>query len=180
MLCEDCGQLTAWSRDGNRALGNSIHGRVWLLDLASRRRADLLTRPGSHLAGADFSPDDRWISFLEIDRGTFRTHIVPFQDEGPIGESAWIPIASGGSGPWSPDGRLIYFPSGRDGFTCFWAQRLDPATKRLTGDPFPIFHSHGSRRSLANQNEVGLFVGRDKVVFWMGERTGNIWMAEWK
>jgi len=30
---------------------------------------------------------------------------------------------------WSPDGKLVYFISTRDGFRCVWAQRLDAAGK---------------------------------------------------
>ena len=69
----------------------------------------------------------------------------------------------------------------RDGFRCIWAQRLDPATKHPVGSPFAIFHSHSAKLSLANQEAVLLpVVGRDKMFFSMGERTGNIWIAEFK
>ena len=75
---------------------------------------------------------------------------------------------------------MIYSVSNRDGFTCIWAQRLDALTKRPVGMPFPVFHAHNARNSLANQGEVYLSFGRDKMLFNMAERTGNIWMAEWK
>jgi hypothetical protein len=75
---------------------------------------------------------------------------------------------------------LIYSASDRDGFTCIWAQRLDAATKRPLGAPFAVFHAHNARISLANQGETYLSIGRDKMLFNMTERTGNIWMAEWK
>jgi hypothetical protein len=47
------------------------------------------------------------------------------------------------------------------------------------GDPFAVFHSHGTRRSIENQTHPEWFVGRDQALFSMGERTGNIWLAEW-
>jgi len=75
---------------------------------------------------------------------------------------------------------LIYSVSNRDGFTCVWAQRLDAATKRPVSTPFLAFHAHSARISLSNQGEVYLSVGRDKMLCNMAERTGNIWMAEWK
>jgi hypothetical protein len=81
---------------------------------------------------------------------------------------------------WSPDGNLFYGLSSRDGYRCIWAQHLDPATKRPVGAPFAVFHSHNARLSLSNQTEMSLGMGRDQIVFNMGERTGNIWMAEWK
>ena len=78
---------------------------------------------------------------------------------------------------WSPDGNLIYLVSMLDAFRCIWAQRLNPATKRPEGSPIPIYHSHGSRRSLLNVglNLLEISVARDKIAFPLGEVTGNLW-----
>ena len=78
---------------------------------------------------------------------------------------------------WSPDGNVLYFVSEQDGFRCIWALRLDPATKRPLGAAFPIFHAHEARRSLMNigWGELQISVARDKIVFNLSERTGNIW-----
>jgi hypothetical protein len=81
---------------------------------------------------------------------------------------------------WSPDGNLLYVASSRDGHDCIWARRLHPVTKRPVGEPFAVFHSHSARLAFSNQIETTLAVGNNKLVFGMGERTGNIWMAEWK
>jgi len=178
MVCEGCGQLTGWSSDGKRVLCNALDGRVTLLDLESRRKSALLVRAGHWLCCGRFSPDDRWISFLD---GTdWRTYVVPFKGEGPVGESGLIGVIDGDPGPWSPDGNLVYALSLRDGYRCIWAQRLDPVTKQPVGTPIAIFHSHNARLSLSNQTENSLGIGQDKIVFNMGERTGTIWMAEWK
>jgi len=123
-----------------------------------------------------FSPDDAWIIFWDGTLG--RSYIARFQDESPLEESGWI--AMGGNGGWSPDGQLVFYGSSQDGYLCIWAQRLDPATKRPIAQPFAVFHSHNARISLANQNDWTLAIGPDKMLFNMGELTGNIWMAEWK
>jgi len=182
-VCEDCGEANSWSRDGNWIIGNRLEGQGWALDLTSRRKGDLLAT--RHWAEPDhFSPDSRWFSLWDSDRD--RVYVAPFQGGKPIGEDAWIPImdrAWGGTseGTWSPDGNLIYATSDRDGFLCVWAQRVEAATKRPVGPPFPVFHSHNARLSLSNAaGVVKLAIGRDKVLFNMGERTGNIWMAEFK
>jgi eukaryotic-like serine/threonine-protein kinase len=80
---------------------------------------------------------------------------------------------------WSSDGMLVYYTSFRDGFRCIWAQLLDKDTRRLSGPPTPVFHSHSARTSLRNagQNLFRIAVARDKLVFNMGELRGNIWMA---
>jgi hypothetical protein len=178
-ICQDCGQATDWSSDGKRIIGNTISGRVWLLELASRRITELFAQPDRWLAIDRFSPDHRWITLL--DGRSWRSYVAPFQGEARIPESALIPIGEGLMVYWSPDGTLVYGHSQlRDGYLCLWAQRVDPASKRPVGEPFAIYHSHNARLSLANQSDLNIFVGRDKLLFSMGERTGNIWMAEWK
>jgi len=145
------------------------------VDLATRRKTDLdATRQG--VFTGVFSHDDRWVLFG--DPATARTYVAPF-GELPIPESTRIPIVENWW-DWEWYGDLIYSTSDRDGFTCIWAQRLDATTRRPVGAPFPVFHAHSARISLANQGEVYLSVGRDKMLFNMTERTGNIWMAEWK
>ncbi len=178
MVCEGCGQLTGWSLDGKRVLCNALDGHVTLLDLDSRRKITLLSRAGHWLCCGRFSPDGHWITFL--DGTAFRTYMVPFKTEAPVGENASIDIIDGDGGYWSPDGNLVYSFSHRDGYRCIWAQRLDPATKQPVGAPFAVFHSHNARLSLSNPTEVSLGISGDEMVFNMGERTGNIWMAEWK
>jgi hypothetical protein len=74
----------------------------------------------------------------------------------------------------------MYFTSEIDGFRCISAQRVDPGTKRPQGPPIPIYHSHHARRSLLNVglDPLKISVARDRIVFTMGERSGNIWMAK--
>ena len=74
---------------------------------------------------------------------------------------------------WSPDGSRLYFASERDGFSCIWQQRLDPATKRPLGPPSPVYHFHNARSA-----HDGLSVAQDKVAFTILETTGNLWMSE--
>jgi Tol biopolymer transport system component len=175
MVCEGCGEVTGWSPDGKRIIGNTVDGRAWVLDLASRRKIALLaTRHWTYTA--TFSPDGRWFSFGDGTSG--RDYIAPVRDA-PVPESAWIDIGDSVALAWSPDGNLLYASSDRDGHSCIWAQRLHPVTKRPVGAPFAVFHSHNARPSLATP-EFWLSVAGDRMVFSMGERTGNIWMAEWK
>ena len=37
------GEATDWSRDGKRILGDNLEGHAWLVDLATRRKTDLVT-----------------------------------------------------------------------------------------------------------------------------------------
>jgi hypothetical protein len=132
------------------------------------------------------SPDDGWIVVIAADVGPGRTQVllVPRMAKVTPAEDEWIPVTDGSTFEdkprWSPDGGMIYFTSDRDGFRCLWAQRLDPTTQHPAGPPLPVYHFHAARRSLLNAGVLRLeiAVARDKIVFNMGEITGNIWLAQ--
>jgi hypothetical protein len=170
MICEDCGQATGWSPDGGYLIGNSLDGRLILVEVASHRRIDLVALGPRWFCCGAFSPDGRRIKF----EGEDRVHLAPFQDETPLPESSWVSWDWSWS-LWSPDGTLLYGPYRHDGFTCIGAQHLDRATMRPVGARFPVFHAHAARL-----NDHGGLIGRDKLVLGLVERMGNIWMAEWK
>ena len=176
MVCEGCGEATDWSSDGKWILGNTVDGKAWVLDPSSRRKTDLF-ETHDWMWTDTFSPDRRWFSFA--DGTVMRAFIAPVRD-GPVPESMWIGGVGGPVQGWSPDGNLAYFMSDRDGYECLWARRLDPSTKHPVGEPFALLHSHDARLSLANQPENKIALGGNTLVFSMGERTGNIWMAEFK
>jgi hypothetical protein len=63
-----------------------------------------------------------------------------------------------------------------------WAQHLDLETKRPIDKPFSIMHSHSARLSMMNLTTCPLEidVAKDKIIFNLGEATGNIWLASTK
>jgi WD40 repeat protein len=175
MVCQGCGETTAWTSDGKRIIGNTVDGQAWVLNLVSRRKTALFATRHWIWTGV-FSPDNRWLTFGDATSQPPRQYAAPFQGESPIGESSWIAVKPPMTA-WSPDGKLLYGILGRDGFSCIWAQRLDPGTLRPAGAPFAVFHSpHNFRIFIADE----MAVGHDKILFSMGEHAGNIWMAEWK
>jgi Tol biopolymer transport system component len=40
LVCKQCGEITDWSADGKRIIGNTATGRAWVLDLVSRHKTD--------------------------------------------------------------------------------------------------------------------------------------------
>jgi Tol biopolymer transport system component len=188
--CQDCRTVNGWSHDGKKILSGTDATRasnqtIVLVDVASGGKMLILSHPKYEVSRGRFSPDDRWISFHAITPTTRRIFVAPFHGAAPIPENQWIPITDGKGmdryADWSPDGKMLYFLSERDGFRCIWAQRLDPATKHPSGDAFPIKHFHTSRRSLLTIPDpvgTGMSVAADKIVFSMIEQTGNIWMKD--
>lgn len=178
MVCRGCGEVTDWSPDGKGIIGNTEDGRAWIMDVVSRSKRDLLATR-RWIATDTFSADGRWFSFIDVGSSRMHAYIAPTSDQ-PVPESAWIAVMDGEVWAWSPDGNLLYLTSWRDGYLCIWARHLHPVTKQPVGEPFAVFHSHSTRISLSNQIEHTLGVAGNKLVFSMGERTGNIWMADWK
>lgn len=179
-ICADCSDY-GWSSDQQKlVLIGTAPARVSILDLGTKQRTPLLDDPMYLLWNARFSPDDRWVSFNATSQGRSRIFVVPVQDGHLISTQEWIAIADSGwddKPRWSPDGKLLYFVSERDGFRCIWAQRLDEQ-KHPIGAAIPVFHVHDSSRSLSHigPGDLSLSVAHDKIVFNMSERTGNLWM----
>ena len=157
-----------------------VRRRVRLLDAETGEASEILNDPSSDLFQANFSPDGRWIAFG--DKSSL--WVAPFHGPGVIPKEAWVRITGGkfdDKPRWSPDGNSILFTSDRDGLSrCLWVQRLNPETKRPLGAPQALYHFHDPRRSImaAGFAYSELALARDRLVFPLGEVTGNIWMVQ--
>jgi serine/threonine protein kinase len=125
--------------------------RFSVFDLETRQNWELISHSTLDIHGAELSPDSKWVAFHIPRRVSELLKIAPVRDGKATGEAEWITV-TGAAGNnrrpwWSPDGNLLYFLSTRDGYSCIWAQRLDPSTKRPRGEPMAVCHFHETRRS---------------------------------
>jgi eukaryotic-like serine/threonine-protein kinase len=184
-LCaDDCWLPWDWSPDGTKLLyWSRDQKKIGVMEVATRRKTMVLEHPEYTFLRAYFSPDQKWILFVTLpEPGTSELFVAPFHDA-PVPKEQWIRVIreTGEIVPrWSPDGNSLYFASRRDGYHCLYTQRLEPMTKKPVGVPEAVQHLHSTRRSLSGVSipfqEIS--VARDKIVFPMIERTGNIWMRE--
>jgi Tol biopolymer transport system component len=175
-----------WSTDASFLLMTSRSSgpkQIDLFDLRMRRRTPFLVSGKYSLFQSRLSPDQRWLAFFSLtEYGEGGIFISPVLDRAAADEGHWMRIGQRGvwhdKPRWSPDGRYLYFVAEQDGFRCVYAQRLDPSTKRPAGPPVGVHHLHSARLSMGNigygQLEIGF--AADKLVFNLGELTGNIWM----
>ena len=131
-----------------------------------------------------FSPDDKWLVFHNSSRGgegIRRVFVAPLPAEGRIDPRDLVPITDGtdnsSSGGWSPDGKLVYYLSERDGYHCIYAQPVDSKTKKPSAPVREVYHVHDTRVTMARVG-IGLSVAKDKIAFTMAETTGEIWIME--
>jgi Tol biopolymer transport system component len=176
-LCEGCLRATDWSDDENTLLvfgGNPY--QINALDVTSHRQMPLLKHPDYNLLYARFSPDNRWVAFTARTRPSHgRILIAAINALKPVPESDWITIAEVGPedwATWSPDGKTLYFTSGRDGHDCLWGQRLEAGSHRPVGEAFAVQHLHGR----VSYQQGGWSAAGGRIVMVLAETTGNIWM----
>lgn len=189
-LCDQCGFTWDWSADHTRILHYGFRSSVvaYMTNLETRHRSLFLEIPGKSLHHFRWSPDSRWLVFQAEETHQYVTsstlYVAPLTGDVGPGETVWIAITDGSTkeeaAMWSPDGGWIYSLSNRDGFDCIWASPVNPLTKRPSGDAVAVFHSHGTRLSLRNANQISrqMSVAMNRIVFNQGELTGNIWMTE--
>ena len=187
-VCADCGWsiVVGWAHDNRHLLFESPENgmRIFALDLATGSHQLAAERSPNDLFQAQFSPDDRWMAIQKVlPTQQSRLWVAPV-DRAASDPTSWIPVTTGEGWDdkprWSPTGSLLYFMSQRDGFRCIWAQRLDLSTRRPKDAPFAVYHFHNGRLSSMNVPlpQFSIDVARDRLVFNLGEVTGNIWSTQ--
>ena len=190
-LCAHCGTVLSLSADGRYIAFEPVENEdLVVFDSAAHKQITLARRPRSDtvLSGTQLSPDGKWVAFHAIDPITRETQvwIAPLNLQAPVSHENWIPVTDGktfAQDPgWSPDSHTLYFVSERDGFRCYWAQRLDRISGRPVGDPYPFQHLHSARQTLRGASSAGYLTrpspGGKNVAFAVAEVRGTVWLEE--
>jgi hypothetical protein len=184
-VCDDCGEVDQWAPDGKTLLFVTARdpSGIGLLRPGSPPQRDWLRHPAYGLFNGRLSSDGGWVSFNARPNSLAAARVMVAKVNGAsvVAETGWVVIAEDGDAPaWSPDGNVLYFWSNRDGSPCLWAQHLDPMTKRPKGSLVSVHHFHSRGLSWRNLylGAPDIAVARDKIVFNLGEHTGNVWMTD--
>ena len=181
---------TDWSRDGQWLLGacqlsspRRVGSCAMPVGSAPVRRADvrvIAADPGKNYFESRFSPNQRWVSFVSVDRADARAArimIVPAEGGEPR------PITDGGAYDdkphWSGDGRTLYFLSDRLGFFNVWGRHIDPESGVPSGSPFQVTSIGSVRRSVSSDlPQVQIAVTASELFLPITEATGELWVLD--
>ena len=186
-LCANCGAPVAWSMDRKSLLfGQRKSGRrfVGLLDVAARIGREYMQDSQLGLRVSAISDDGKWIAFAAFRTDQdFAMYVASFSPDRAPPQSEWIRIPhSPKAHPnphWSPDGNMLYFSSGQDGYACIWAEHLNPVTKHPRGEPFEVKHFQATAlRMVAPSFSEPIALAFDKIVLSLEHRSGGLWMLK--
>ncbi len=181
---------TDWSRDGQWLLGacqlsspRRVGSCVMPVGGAQARPADvrvIAADPAKNYFESRFSPNQRWVSFVSVDRADARVSrimIVPAEGGEPR------PITDGEAYDdkphWARDGRTLYFLSDRQGFFNVWGRHIDPETGVPSGPPFQVTSIGSVRRSVSSDlPQVQIAVTASELFLPITETTGELWVLD--
>ncbi len=189
-VCEGANSAQGVTADGTRLASTVSTGPggaglgFRIMEVSSGRELTRFEHPQHSLYDPKFAPDGRWLAFnASAGPDKRRLFVARLTDSQRSGPEDWIAITDGTSwldkADWSVDGRLLYYVSSIDGYWCIWAQQLDENSRQPLGGPVAVHHFHDNRASMRNleTSKLKLAVANDKIIFSMGELSGNVWMA---
>lgn len=180
-ICGKC-RIEGLSSDSKEAIISEAPNEFSRINLATGQKKQVLSVTSGNVSDLSLSPDDRWMAFvLSRPNGDAAIYAVPIGEK-TVSEKDGVVVFEDsrylGSPAWSPNGRILYFISERDGRPCVWGRRLDPKTKIPLGNMFALYHSHKSFYSLnVPPGNAALAIAENKLVFFMCTIMGNIYMA---
>jgi Tol biopolymer transport system component len=177
-----------WSPDGKWLLTtvrNASTGRaeIWQLPTTAGIESEtaarkIISHPDYDIYQSHFSPDGRWIVFEATSPTGFESTIYAVSAAG----GPWLRITDGkhwdDKPRWSPDGKTIYFASGRSGFYNVFGVHFDPSRENQDRS-FPVTRFDSPGFMIPKQiMAVELSVAHDRLVVTLAEISGSIWVLD--
>lgn len=177
--------IYGWSRDGRELVlskwsENTNKAEIWLLSLSTGScTGKIAASPDYHLFQGQFSPDGQWVAFQAVrDVPNGREAIIYVV---PARGGQWIRVTDGRQWDdkprWSPDGKTLYFVSGRGGLYNVWGNHFDPRNGTVVGAPFRVSAFDNPALMVPIYiPQVGLSVAEGRIAVTVSQSSGSIWM----
>ena len=103
---------TDWSRDGRFIVYYEINPKtkrdIWILPVDRSQKPFPFLQTEANEAGAQLSPDGRWIAYASDESGSYEVYVRSFPDA----RARWQVSTKGGVGPhWRRDGKELFYYS---------------------------------------------------------------------
>jgi Tol biopolymer transport system component/DNA-binding winged helix-turn-helix (wHTH) protein len=126
-----------------------------------------------------FSPDGRWVVFLDQSIHVVSTQSIMYVT--PATGGPWIPVTDGkfweDKPQWAADGKTLYFLSRQGGFYDVWGIRFSSAEGKVAEDRFRVTNFASSSLMIPNNmGDVALSITQDKLALSMSQVSGSIWV----
>lgn len=183
--------LYDWSPDGREILVSQVnkqtnHTEIWLWPIAAAPHANtagrrIISHPEYDLSQQHFSRDGRWIVFQAVRNLPAKLESKLYV--APASGGQWIPVTEGATWDdkprWSPNGKMIYFVSGRGGLFNVWGIHFDPSQGKVRGEPFAVTKFEGPALMIPEHiPSVDLSLSQNQLVLTLEQVSGSIWMLE--
>jgi hypothetical protein len=175
-VCESC-QVAMWTRDAQIVVSDAEGKTLTRIAPRSGTRVPLLSSTQGPMDRPMFGPSGAWVTF----NIPGKVIAAPVHAQAASTEAEWTTVietrGAGRTAGLSPDGGLLYLLLELDGFRCLYAMKIDAATGRPRGEPFPVFHFHDAARRWGSTG-LGSAVAKGTFVANLTETTGNVWMTK--
>ena len=179
LVSQDFTLASDWSPDGTRVIGecSPFSKGICELNPATGKVHGLLKDPHGELLYPSFSWDGKWVAFMRRRAGRTEIDATPVRDDGSLaGEAEWIRISLedvNASRPrFAPDGSSLYYLIVRGSSVALIRQKLDPASKKPSGDLVQLTSIPFSGPGVSL-----ISVTRDRVFYNTSEVRSNVWMT---
>jgi Tol biopolymer transport system component len=153
---------------------------IWTVAVGPERSArKIASDPAYDLFQGHFSPDGRWIVFEATRPDRVESTIYAMATTG----GQWVPSTDGRQWDdkprWSPDGKTIYYLSGRNGFYNVYGIRFDPIQGNPFGSPFPVTEFRSPSAMIPKEiMGVELAIAKDRLIVNVEQLSGSIWVLD--
>ncbi len=139
----------------------------------------LLTEVPRIAGPVTLSPDAKWVTITKpTQSGNAALYLVDITRP-PIRPESWKLVAEDrqylGNSAWSPDSRMLYYVSQRDGSLCAWAQAVGPDGK-LAGPAKSVLHLHSGNGVMGADLSIG--VTHDRLYVLLDEVLGDVYSLQ--
>jgi eukaryotic-like serine/threonine-protein kinase len=188
LVCNACAKPTGWFIEGRTVLySEGTPSKIKMSDILTGESKIVLESNEYSLGDATWSPETGYLLFTASRTGERKqVFAVSLSKTTQSRVGSWIPIseelAFSERPQWSGDGRTIFYISDRDGFSCIWKKRFEPASQSSMGAPVAVMHYHNPRFSLGavGDRSFNLSVSGNSIFVNVGEINTSIWIGALK